>query len=305
MALNPYISSRVKSERDLYENMVIEAIKMYGINVKYLPRKTIEEDKLLNEDIVSRFDSAYTVEVYVETVDGFEGDGRLFSKFGLEIRDQATVVVAKRRWDKEVGMFVDSNNPVRPSEGDLIFIPMSKSMFEVRFVEHESPFYQLQNVPCYRLQIELFEYRNEAIRTGDDFADANERENAFTVSLEIDPMMGEFVAGMDIIQTGTNGIVTGHVMRSEIRLGKKLIHVGSIGSLDKKVRSFSAGSLITSKDGIVSGTVTKVYNLSDPVDFTTVNEPLEQNHTLEQIKNDVIDFSEDNPFGDIRPPSRD
>lgn len=297
MALNPYFSSRVKSEINLYEDLVIEAIKMYGVDVKYLPRTVIGEDKLLNEDLLSKFDSAYTVEVYIETVDGFDGDGRLFSKFGLEIREQATFVVAKRRWSRQVGVWKEGMNPQRPSEGDLIYIPMTKAMFEVKFVEHESPFFQLQNVPCYKLQCEMFEYSNEKFSTGDVAVDSTENDNAFTVAMEIDLVEGVLSAGDEITQLSTDGgTVLGKVMKKEERGARTVYHVGSISSSDTKVRGFVENSVIIS--GTISGTVSKIYTLSDTDNLTAVNDPIEQNHELQKRAADIVDFSEDNPFAE-------
>jgi hypothetical protein len=163
MALNPYLSHRVTSEQDLYADLIIESIKSFGEDVYYLPRDVVNVDYVLNEDIESRFDSSYLVEMYIENTEGFEGEGNLLAKFGLEIRDEATFVVAKRTWNSLVGGL---ENQVRPMEGDLIYLPLSKSFFEISFVEHEQPFYQLSNLPIYKLQARLFEYSDEEFDTG-------------------------------------------------------------------------------------------------------------------------------------------
>ena len=152
MATNVYFSQKVKAEQDLYEDIVIESLKMYGQDVYYLPREVVNEDSILGEDIESVFSDAYIIEMYIANVDGFEGDGNLLSKFGVEIRDQANFIVSKKRWNQYIGTRSSGTlGNLRPGEGDLIYLPLSKSLFEIRFVEHESPFYQLSNLPTYTL----------------------------------------------------------------------------------------------------------------------------------------------------------
>ena len=153
MATNVYFSPKVKTEQNLYEDIVIESLKMYGQDVIYIPRQLINRDEIMNEDY-SKFTDAYTIEMYIETSEGFAGEGDLLGKFGVEIRDQATFVVARKRWENLVGFYNNSINDQRPSEGDLVYLPLAKSLFEIRFVEHEQPFYQLNNLPTYKLECE-------------------------------------------------------------------------------------------------------------------------------------------------------
>ena len=102
MATNPYFSQSVRSEQNLFEDIVIESLKMYGQDIYYLPRDIVNEDRILGDDVPSRFNSSYKIEMWIENVDGFDGEGDLFSKFGVEIRDQATFVVSRRRWDQTI-----------------------------------------------------------------------------------------------------------------------------------------------------------------------------------------------------------
>jgi hypothetical protein len=164
MATNPYIQQGLKSEQNLYEDLVIESLKFYGQDVYYLPREIVSQDNIFKDDIESRFTEAYKIEMYVENVEGFDGEGDLFTKFGVEIRDQATFIVARRRWKSLIGAFLDSKK-FRPREGDIIYLPMSNSMFEIKKVETETPFYQLSQLPTFRLQCELFEYNDEEFNT--------------------------------------------------------------------------------------------------------------------------------------------
>lgn len=183
MARNIYFSDKVTSEQQLYENIVIESLKMYGQDVYYLPRDIVNEDRIFGDDIPSRFNSSYKVEMYIENTDGFDGEGDLFTKFGVEIRDQATFVIARKRWADTVQRYDNDITIARPAEGDLIYLPMSKSMFQIMHVEHEQPFYQLSNLPVYKLRTELFEYNDEDLDTGIDAIDDIERNYAYAYNL--------------------------------------------------------------------------------------------------------------------------
>ena len=132
MARSVYFSTGAKSEAELYENLVIEGLSIYGHDVYYIPRTMASRDLILNEDIESKFSDAYIIEMYLENVDGFDGDGTLFTKFGLQIRDQATFVVSRRRWEKVVGIYNNEIVGDRPNEGDLIYLPLTRSFFEIK-----------------------------------------------------------------------------------------------------------------------------------------------------------------------------
>jgi hypothetical protein len=182
MATNPWVSRGARNEQGLYEDLVIESLKFYGEDVYYLPREIVNKDKVFLDDVPSRFSDAYKIEMYIENQEGFDGEGDLFSKFGVELRDQATFVVARRRWKKLIGDKLDAYN-FRPREGDIIYLPMSQSMFEIFKVETETPFYQLSNLPTFRLQCELFEYNDEDFDTDVDNIDVVEDESAYQYKL--------------------------------------------------------------------------------------------------------------------------
>jgi len=147
-------------EQDLINNLVAEAIQMFGFDVKYLPRTLIKEDKLFGEDVLSMFDTAYTIEIYMENVDGFEGEAEFMKKFGLSVGDQATLIVSRPR-------FTEITTMPKPLEGDLIHFPFNDSLFEIKFVEDEQQFYPAGTLPQYKLTIETFVYSSERFTTGD------------------------------------------------------------------------------------------------------------------------------------------
>ena len=131
MSINPYFSQAVRSEQSLYEDIVIESLKIYGQDVYYLPRDIVNKDTILNEDVPSSFNSSHKIEMYIENVEGFDGEGDLFTKFGVEIRDQATFVVSRKRWEQIVKRYDAEINSVRPLEGDLIYLTMTNKLFEI------------------------------------------------------------------------------------------------------------------------------------------------------------------------------
>jgi len=161
-------------EQRLIEDLIIESIKIYGMEIFYMPRTIVNEDLLFSEDTLSTFDDAYPIEMYIKSVDGFEGDGDFLSKFGLEIRDAVTLTVARRRFSEEIEDGETTKGIGRPAEGDLIYLPLNGKIFEVKFVEHESIFYQMGSLQVYDLRCELFEYSHEQLNTGIDVIDSIE-----------------------------------------------------------------------------------------------------------------------------------
>ena len=170
---NPYVNNvdnNISAEQNLIEDLTVETIKFFGHTFVYIPRTLVNEDEIFGEDTISKFESNQSIEMYIENVDGFEGEGDILSKFGLEIRDSATLVLAKRRFEQTF-----RGNPDRPQEGDLIYFPLTKGLFEITFTEHENPFYQAGKLYSFRMDVELFEFSHEDFETGvpeiDEIAD--------------------------------------------------------------------------------------------------------------------------------------
>jgi len=164
MAQNFYFNNFSNSmEQTLIEDLIIESIRVFGVDVWYMPRTLRSVDDLLNEDDLSTFDRAYMIEMYVKNVEGFEGDGQFLSKFGLQIRDSMTLSVAMRRFNEDVGLY---DEQVRPNEGDLIYFPLNRKVFEVMYVDNKPIFYQMGALQMYDLRCELFEFSNEVFNTG-------------------------------------------------------------------------------------------------------------------------------------------
>ena len=193
MATNFYFQSGVpggrSSEQLLMEDIIIECLKIYGLDTYYLPRHKVNEDTILGEDTLNDFEHAYPLEMYMQNVTGFEGDGDLMSKFGVEIRDTATFIVARRRWDEVVARSGNAVLTTRPAEGDVIYFPWTTAFFEIKFVESTDPFFQVGKLYVYKLQCELMQYSSERFNTGisdiDSIADGVSLDtNEFNLMLE-------------------------------------------------------------------------------------------------------------------------
>lgn len=150
-------------EQLLIENLIIESIKIYGNDMFYLPRRYGNLDPVYTEDAASFYDRAYPIELYIKSVDGFQGDGDFLSKFGVQIRDRVTFTMARRIFSDEVG---SNEGTTRPFEGDIIYFPLNKKLFKIMFVEHEAIFYQLGSLQTFDVICELFEYSGENFSTG-------------------------------------------------------------------------------------------------------------------------------------------
>lgn len=157
---NNYQSSQ---EQSLLENLIIESIKIYGENMYYIPRKLNNYDEIYGADDQSSYDNAYMIEMYIKSIDGFTGDGSFMSKFGLEIRDRVVFSMAQRIFNEEVATFT---NQLRPNEGDLIYFPLNKKCFQIKYVNKYEMFYQLGALQTWEVTCELFEYSGETMNTG-------------------------------------------------------------------------------------------------------------------------------------------
>lgn len=193
MAVNHYFQSGlpmgVRPEQNLFEDLIIECLKIYGFETYYVPREEYDTDPILKEDPQSLYKSAYPLEMYMQNTQGFEGDGQLLTKFGLEIRDSATFIVARRRWDHEVGRSGNAILPNRPAEGDVVYFPLTKSFFEIKKVIGDNPFFQVGKLYVYTLQCELMQFSSEVFETGIQEIDVltqevNQDEDLYSMILE-------------------------------------------------------------------------------------------------------------------------
>ena len=291
---NLYFSDKVRSEQNLYEDIIIESLKIYGQDVYYLPRDLVGEDRVFGHDVPSRFNSSHKIEMYIENAEGFEGEGDLFTKFGVEIRDEATFVVSRRRWEQTVKRYDNEISGDRPREGDLIYLPLSNSIFQINHVEHEQPFYQLSNLPTFKLRAQLFEYNDEDLDTGVEVIDGIERDYAYTYILTLDSDSQTIEIGQTATQTLTDGtLMVGEVSKWSDSDNK--LHLIHVGASDGKYHTFTAGTIVLSGDHRLDSN----YTVSAIAEDNKISEN-EQNTDFQTDALNFLDFTETNPFGDPR-----
>lgn len=188
MATNPYINQSVRSEQNLTEDLTIETIKAMGREMLFIPRTLVNLDTLFGEDEISKFENTFPIEMYIESIQGFDGPGDLISQIGIDIKDRVNLRLARKRFEEEVTSVLPT--VTRPREGDLVHFPLSNTTFEINFVEHENPFYQLGKLYTYQLQCEVFTYSNEDFETGNTVIDEIESERkglSGDITIPLDP----------------------------------------------------------------------------------------------------------------------
>ena len=277
MALNNYFQKYNNNEGNLLEDLVQESIQVFGHEVSYLPRTQNNLDNIFGAASLSSFESAYPVEVYIKTTDGFEGEGAFVGRFGLEIREQITFSMSQRTW-KGLGL------TTRPLEGDLIWFDTAQKMFEIMFVEHQAIFYQLGRLPTFDLSCEFFEYSSEDIDTGIPKIDAVEAESAYSVEYGYSANSGVFSTNETIIGSQSGASAKVLKLRDVPGLGL-FVRVSNI------VGSFTNGEIITGQTTSETATMSTVIK-----EFA--EDPQAKNVEIESTANGIIDFTEGNPFSE-------
>ena len=195
MALNPFFLQGSSSEQRLVQDLINEQLKIYGVEITYIPRKFVRKQTIIEEVQSSKFDDNYSIEAYVNTYDGYSGSGDILTKFGMSLKDEVTLTISKERFEDFISPFLAAEDDgtgdsaivlsTRPREGDLIYFPLGQRLFEVKFVEHEQPFYQLGKNYVYELKCELFEYEDEVIDTSIDEIDTQIETEGFITTLNL------------------------------------------------------------------------------------------------------------------------
>jgi len=296
--VNVYFSQGTKNEQYLIEDIIIESLKIYGNEVMYIPRTLVSKDDILGEDRLSQFKSAFPIEMYFENVDSFGGQGAFIQKFGLMVEQSATLVVARRRWDQLVGRYRVNQLPQRPCEGDLIYFPLSKGLFEIKFVQHQDPFYQLGKLYVYKLQVELFQYASEAIDTGFEEIDSFESLKTFNTNITRN-QHGE-IRTVTVVNGGSGYTTASITVSSSAGYGAVLTPVITDGvitsvTIDNPGTGYQAIPVLT-VDGDGAGaelTCDVEINIDKSQSFGDNNKFKEEAST-------VINFDESNPFGEIK-----
>ena len=189
MALNPFFLQGSQSEQRLTQDLINEHLKIFGVEVTYIPRKFVRKQTIIKEVQSSAFDDNFLLEAYLNTYEGYSGQGDIMTKFGVSLRDEVTLTISKERFEDFISPFMNADEDIelssRPREGDLVFFPLGQRLFEVKFVEHEDPFYQLGKNYVYQLKCELFEYEDEVIDTSIDVIDTQVEDDGYIANLQL------------------------------------------------------------------------------------------------------------------------
>ena len=284
MATNTYFTQGTTGEQDLVGSLVVEQIKMFGKDVYYIPRTLVKSDATFGEDTLSKFTGAFLLEAYIEDASGFRGDGDMFSKFGVRISDQITFIVSRTRFTEAVDDNAQLIVEGRPNEGDLIHFPMANKTFEIQFVEHEVPFYQLGKVHVWGLRCELFEYSDEDIDTG--VAAVDQIEVDFSVAVTVNFATGgsgDFTVG-EVVAGGTSNVTA---------------EVKSWDSTTRQLQVYNRSGIYTIPETVTGQTSGAAWTTASYNTLNNTSSEFDQNSAFETNADGILDFSEGNPFGEF------
>ena len=248
-----------QAEKTLYEDLIVEGLKIYGHDVYYLPRTLVNRDLILGEDTSSRFDDSYLIEMYFEMSEGFAGQRELINKFGLEIREDTTFVISKRSWQNQVDNPMTQIVEGRPNEGDIIYFPLMNSFFEIQFVEDQEPLFQLGSLPVYKLRVTRWEYSSEELNTG--ITEIDDKETDYSLNLLLNRFTLE----------------------------------DETGSLQlEQDQSSGQPNFLLNEEATTTTTVATQSTYAQNLDLDT-----EAGFDTQSVTDDILDFTERNPFGEI------
>ena len=318
MATNVYFDRGTTSEKRLYEDLMIEQLKAFGQECFYIPRTLVAKDNIFGEDSLNKFSAAYMIEMYVEDVQGFAGEGDLIGKFGLEVRDQVTFVVSRRRFEMLVRENANLIESSRPNEGDLVYMDRFKKLFKIDFVEDEDPFYQVSDLPVFKLKCSVFEYSHEEFDTGiTEIDQAQTIEDVstlnFQIGLETSLGSGSILLEPEVLEVVN--LESGTFNKSVVELEGG---IGTLGSenIDDNILVEDQDDVttrLTDQDGntisLEDDPSDKTYIIQESYSIETEDEYAD-NATFEteagfdtpfNTEDDLLDFTEKNPFGEPKP----
>ena len=265
MALNPFFLQGSPGEQRLIQNLINEQLQIYGVEITYIPRKFVNKTSIIEEVQSSKFDDNFLLEAYVNTYEGYSGAGDIMTKFGVSLKDEVTLTISQERFTDFIAPFLDASDyelGSRPREGDLIFFPLGARLFEVKFVEHEQPFYQLGKNYVYQLQCELFEYEDEIIDTGLDVIDSEIEDQGFittlnlvgsgataTASATLAPAQSGFINSLTILNDGSGYTSIPTVFISTSRNASIGVNASAVAITTERNGVFSIKELVLTNAG--------------------------------------------------------
>ena len=284
MPTSPYFPqyySGYSGEQDLVQDLVDEQIKLFGTDIYYLPRNILKENTL-DDIIYSKFEDQFQIEMYLQNVEGF-GESEFISKFGLKVTDEIKFIVSQRRWIEEA----TANNYksiIRPLEGDLLFFPLTKDLYEIKFVEVEAAFHQFGKLQFYQLTAEIYEMGNEKIDTG--IADIDLIESILTPAIDI-----VMVAGSDTLDYEEGETITGSISGFTAEVSNWDSTTRTL-TIITRTGTFVEDEFLLGSNSGANWQVESFRTQEDP------NTEYDQNKYLQDESDEILDFSEKNPFGE-------
>lgn len=259
--LNPFFLQGSKTEQGLIQDLINEQLRMYGVEVHYLPRQYITEKTVLREVIESEFNNAYPIEAYVNTYEGYNDNPTILSKFGIQALNEITLVISRERFKTYISPLIQNQPNIklssRPKEGDLIYFPLGKRLFEIKYVEHEKPFYQLQGLYTYELRCELFRYEDETINTSIDDIDAIISGDDATDSVDSDKTPIGNITNLTMVGVGVTASATSFIVNGGVRFitvtnrGGGYTSTPSVGFSSAPLGGQTASAVVEMIEGIV------------------------------------------------------
>ena len=289
MAVSQYFnnfSGRMTGEQRLMEDNIVESIKIMGHDCWYIPREGFNGvDSIFGENPQSKFDRAYHIEMYLANVEGYEGDGDFFSKFGVEIRDTSNFICSRRSFER----YVPSSIAIRPREGDLVYVPGIQKLFEIKFIEEELLFFSLgnRNPYIYEMRCEMFRYSQESLNTGVDEIDSIEQTMAYAIQLDLTVGSGNYYQNERVYQgANLSSSLASADVKSWDPTTKQL-------QLTNVKGEFALGTSVVGSDSNASYTLSISDTMGDYLDYDTYD-----NRQIQTEADAIITFNEHNPFGD-------
>jgi hypothetical protein len=287
MPTSPYFPTYYQGhpgEQNLAQDLADEQIKLFGTDIYYLPR-TILKDNTLDDIIYSKYQSQFQVEMLLQNVEGFGSPSEFISKFGIRITDEVKFIVSSRRWDQVEAQYNPTLTvPGRPNDGDLLYFPLTKDIYEIKFVERETPFYQFGKIQFLILTAEIYEVGNDDISTG--IADIDKIETLFSSAIALTFGVGG-TGDFDIGETVT-GSTTG--VEAEVKSWDPTTRILQVIN---RTGTFATGEAVT---GDVSGAVWVVGTFDT---LNNTNSEYDQNREIEDSADNIVDWTENNPFGEF------
>ena len=260
--LNPFFIQGTSGEQGLVQDLINEQLKMYGIEIYYMPREFVSEGKVIKEVLYSKFTHAFPIEAYLVNYEGFDPNSILMSKFGVKVTDEMTLIISKERFETYIGELMKGislvKNHLRPNEGDLLYIPLSDSFMEIKYVENRKPFYQLQKNYVYELRCEVYELEDEEVKTTIDDIDKSIKDAGYESTL--------YVSGIGVTATAITTLIANGIQKVDIINGGYRYSSPPVVNISSPLsgKKATAVGIITSKMGLLSSQSLSEIYIEDP-----------------------------------------